>query len=156
MVYDYENKHLYLKKVNGMVFDIALRGNKYIYVIRGDSATGKTYLYNSIKDMQELMQTFSAIEDTEDVSNILLVNMHTGTDAIFKAMHKLIIMDDADNILVPDGDLVTHINNDKENHYLIFIRKAVGLRTTPNYCGKLVSKDNLITVEWLADIGRWF
>jgi hypothetical protein len=151
LIYDFEKKHLRLDTESNTIFDLRLRGP--VNVIKGDSATGKTYLTDFIWEAAELGKSYSS---AKDVNNIFSVKNKKEMQEALKCEGQLIIIDDADNVLDSNSFEINHINNDRSNHYLIFARKPLGLRITPNYCGVFEHDDDTVTIKYLADFKEWF
>ena len=108
---------LYVKTVNGIIFDLDLRGR--IVLIDGNSGTGKTFLLNTIKNNQ--LNPVSLRDNLEsDLSDVVTIDVFTKDriNNIKNMSNKLIIIDNADIIL--NQDMANFISLDKNNQYLIY------------------------------------
>ena len=91
-----------------------------ITLVRGDSATGKTYLYQILEDVKFLPQ----YQDMK-LFNYKSDDFH---EELAKCRNKFIVIDNAD-ILLTDEDK-RFINFDKSNQYMLFMRNCDGLNLT--------------------------
>lgn len=91
-----------------------------ITLVRGDSATGKTYLYQLLEDVKQL----------EKYRDIRLFNYKSDDfhDILQICRDKFIVIDNADTIL-EDEDR-KFINFEKSNQYLLFLRNCDGLNVS--------------------------
>ena len=85
--------------------------------MRGDSATGKTFLYQMLEDLRM----------TEEYRAIRLFNYKTEDfhENLRKCRGRLVVIDNAD-LLLDDGDR-RFINFEAGNQYLLFARNCDGL-----------------------------
>lgn len=88
-----------------------------ITLVRGDSATGKTYLYQMLEDVRQL-EEYSAIR----LFNYKSENFHEDLQSCRK---KFIVIDNADTILTEKDR--KFINFERSNQYLLFLRNCDGL-----------------------------
>ena len=91
-----------------------------ITLVRGDSATGKTYLYQLLEDIRQLEQ-YSSIR----LFNYKSDDFHAALQA---CRDKFIVIDNADTILEYEDR--TFINFEKSNQYLLFLRNCDGLNVS--------------------------
>lgn len=98
-------------------FKYELRFESRITLVRGDSATGKTYLYQMLEDVKQL-EEYKAIK----LFNYKSEDFHASLKA---CRNRFIVIDNADTIL-DDADR-TFINFEKSNQYLLFLRNCDGL-----------------------------
>lgn len=138
-ILDFEDKyknHYYLK----------LRGDKN--VIKGNSGTGKTYLYNKLEAIKKRLDSTS----NYDAENIILLNKDNliTLDTLTK---KLIIIDNADLLLTEKQ--VDFINMDDNNRYLIFTRVPIGLDISPNHQADLVQEGDKTIMQYRFSVKGW-
>lgn len=113
-----------------MIYDkIAFKMNPFEYelcftsritVVRGDSATGKTYLYQMLEDVRQM----------EQYRRIKLFNYQSDDFHVVlrDCRNRFIVIDNADTIL--DEKDKKFINFEKSNQYLLFIRNCDGLNVS--------------------------
>lgn len=146
--FDLETNRLLLDTVGGIKYDLQLRGVKTI--VNGDSATGKTLLCDSI---QKLMEDDN-VEVPYDVSDIFILHRYNREDLV-KQSNKLVIIDRAERQLT--SELIEHINSDRGfNHYLIFLRKPIGICLSPNYFAHFKMQQDVVTLEYQYNVEGWF
>lgn len=102
---------------NGDV-EIHLEFKDRITIVGGDSATGKTYTFNALKDMSS-------------ISDVPYIFIDYSSRNMFRAGIKdvkgcMIVIDNADILLTREDK--ENIINDTNNQYLIFSRSCVGYR----------------------------
>lgn len=110
-----------------MIYDIIkFAANPFMYelkfetritLVRGDSATGKTYLYELLEDLK-ITNEYNAIK----LFNYKSDNFHS---ELKKCRNKFIVIDNAD-IMLEEGDK-RFINFEKSNQYMLFLRNCDGL-----------------------------
>lgn len=88
-----------------------------ITLVRGDSATGKTYLYQMLEDLKMLPE-YNAIR----LFNYKTEEFH---DNLKKCRDKFVVIDNGD-ILLNEADR-RFINFEISNQYLLFLRNCDGL-----------------------------
>ena len=152
-VYDYDNNRLMLDYDN-ISFDLQLRSP--ITQVGGDSATGKTLLYNIIGDLKKESASNWSSPDSEDVSNIYLINEGKDLDALFNIKGMLIIIDRFDCIIGDRNYIIDYIATDRDNHYLIFARRGYQLNISPNYYGSFIMDEGVIRVNFRYSVKGWF
>lgn len=88
-----------------------------ITLVRGDSATGKTYLYQMLEDLKM----------TKEYQKIRLFNYKSEEfhSDLKKCRDKFVVIDNAD-LLLDDADR-KFINFDSSNQYMLFARNCDGL-----------------------------
>lgn len=98
-------------------FFYSLEFTERITLVRGDSATGKTYLYQMLEDLKL----------TEEFKSIKLFNYKTEEfhENLKKCKNNFIVIDNAD-ILLNDEDR-RFINFRLDNQYMLFLRNCDGL-----------------------------
>jgi hypothetical protein len=108
-----------------------------ITLVRGDSATGKTYLYQMLEDLK-MTQEYNLIKlfnyKSDDFHNELL-----------KCKGKFVVIDNADT-LINDTDR-KFINFESSNQYLLFMRNCDGLNLTSESFTVLDECENNITLK---------
>ncbi len=118
-------------------FKYHLNFSARITLVRGDSATGKTYLYQMLED----------IRMTEQYKEIRLFNYKSDDfhDNLKKCRNKFIVVDNAD-ILINDEDR-RFINFERSNQYLLFMRNCDGLNLTADSFTVLNEENNSISLK---------
>lgn len=118
-------------------FSYFLEFTSRITLVRGDSATGKTYLYQMLEDLKL----------TDEYGEIKLFNYKSDEfhQELAKCRGKFIVIDNADTIL-NDEDR-TFINFEKSNQYLLFLRNCDGLNLSAASFMLLREKDYKVTLE---------
>ena len=88
-----------------------------ITLVRGDSATGKTYLYQMLEDLKM----------TKEYQRLKLFNYKSEEfhGNLKKCRNKFVVIDNAD-MLLDDADR-NFINFDSSNQYMLFARNCDGL-----------------------------
>lgn len=103
-------------------------------LVRGDSATGKTYLYQLLEDLR-LIDKYNAIK----LFNYKSDDFHNGLAA---CRDKFIVIDNADTILNEEDK--KFINFEKSNQYLLFLRNCDGLNVSGDSFTILKEKTTLL------------
>ena len=101
-------------------FQYKLDFTSRITLVRGDSATGKTYLYSMLEDVRQL----------EMYRDIKLFNYKSEDfhESLKACRNKFIVIDNADTILNEDDR--RFINFEKSNQYLLFLRNCDGINVS--------------------------
>lgn len=107
-----------------------------ITLVRGDSATGKTYLYQMLEDVR-MMEQYKEIR----MFNYKSVDFH---ENLKNCRNKFIVIDNAD-ILINDDDR-KFINFERSNQYLLFMRNCDGLNLTADSFTILNEDNNSISL----------
>lgn len=154
MAFNNKTNELKFDITNSLKAYIKLRGKKQIVV--GASATGKSFLFNSL---EHLISDNNTEYSNIDTSNIILINKkdNDGTLAskLKRNSNKLIIIDRGDILI--DKEAATIINLNKENNtYLIFARAALGINLSPNYYGELYTEENELKIKWKYSVRGWY
>ncbi|MBE5993268.1 MAG: ATPase [Paenibacillaceae bacterium] len=118
-------------------FSYDLTFDDRITLVGGDSATGKTVLYEMLEDLRL----------TDDYKAIKLFNYKTDNllESIKQCKGKFIVMDNAD-ILV-DDEIRKFINFEFSNQYMLFLRNCDGLNVSDKSFKVLKLDKNRITLE---------
>lgn len=105
-------------QVNPFEYDLSFTSR--ITMVRGDSATGKTYLYQMLEDVKQL----------EKYNSIKLFNYQSDDFHISLRVcrNRFIVIDNADTILEEED--IKFINFEKSNQYLLFLRNCDGLNVS--------------------------
>ncbi len=108
-----------------------------ITLVRGDSATGKTFLYQMLED----------IKQTDEYHKIKLFNYKTDDfhTSLYSCREKFIVIDNADTILKEEDK--KFINFEKSNQYLLFLRNCDGLNLSADSFTQLNEEGNYITLQ---------
>ena len=118
-------------------FSYDLTFDDRITLVGGDSATGKTVLYEMLEDIR-LTDDYKAIKLFNYKSDNLL-------ESIKQCKGNFIVMDNAD-ILV-DDDVRKFINFEFSNQYMLFLRNCDGLNVSDKSFKVLKFEQNRITLE---------
>ena len=118
-------------------FSYDLTFDDRINLVGGDSATGKTVLYEMLEDLR-LTDDYKAIKLFNYKSDNLL-------ESIKQCKGNFIVMDNAD-ILV-DDDVRKFINFEFSNQYMLFLRNCDGLNVSDKSFKVLKFEQNRITLE---------
>lgn len=118
-------------------FSYKLEFDDRITLVRGDSATGKTYLYQMLEDLRM----------TDEYQRIKLFNYKSDDFhlELKKCREKFIVIDNADTIL-EDQDR-RFVNFEKSNQYMLFLRNCDGLNLSAESFAVLEEKDYVITLK---------
>ena len=118
-------------------FSYFLKFYDRITLVRGDSATGKTYLYQMLEDLKM----------TEEYMAIRLFNYKTEDfhGSLRKCKGNFIVIDNAD-LLLDDSDR-KFINFDASNQYMLFARNCDGLNLSADSFMVLNEKENKVSLE---------
>lgn len=109
-------KHLKFKYMNFIDVDIQLKKN--YTVIDGDSATGKSYLYDVINQ-------YAIDEHRQDIMCINLYTDLSSSEIIYRIKElkdSIIIIDMADSLFNRLPSLKSFIERDRNNYYIIMSR----------------------------------
>ena len=111
-------------------FSYDLEFDDRITLIGGDSATGKTVLYEILEDLRL----------TEEYRNIKLFNYKSDnfSESLMQCRGSFIVIDNADILL--DDEIRKYISLDDKNQYLIIGRNPKNLFTTSDNLFELVSE----------------
>jgi predicted ATPase len=118
-------------------FSYSLEFGSRITLVRGDSATGKTYLYQMLEDLK-LLSEYSAIK----LFNYKSEDFHS---KLRECRNRFIVIDNAD-ILLEEQDR-NFINFEKSNQYLLFLRNCDGLNLSADSFTILVEDNYKITLQ---------
>lgn len=148
--YNWSSNTLKFSDKNGNKFNLRFKGDKTI--VSGASATGKTFICTSlerlIKDKNNSLKPYSA-------DNIFILT-EDNYEKLKWQKEKLIIIDRAEFVL--NEDIVNFINKDKNNRYLIFLRRAMGIELSPNHFAELKRDDSTkeTVLDYQFDIKGWY
>ncbi len=145
--YDWNNNIIQFEDKYCNKFNLQLRGK--ITIVTGDSASGKTLLCNKLKSIKHDKNLSKQIYRAD---NIFLVN-DDNIDALINQKKKLIIIDRAEQILT--SDIVDSINQDKDNRFLIFTRKPIGIIATPNHFAEMQLINGELTLQYKFNVRGW-
>ena len=118
-------------------FSYCLQFADRITLVRGDSATGKTYLYQMLEDLKL----------TDEYREIKLFNYKSDDfhQELQKCRKKFIVVDNADTIL--DEDDRRFINFETSNQYLLFLRNCDGLNLSAGSFMLLHEEEDKVTLK---------
>lgn len=148
MIKLYDNNSLVIKNIScNLTFDLKLRG--HLVQVDGASGTGKTLLFNTINDIRN----FYLNNKMEDI-NVFAYDINSITIDKLKSIKNSLIVVDRCNLLSPD--LVSYINSDKNNTYIVLGRGNLGFNLSPNYFATLVTCNNTVSLNYdFSEVG-WF
>lgn len=106
-------------------------------MVRGDSATGKTYLYQILEDIR-MMPEYNAIR----LFNYKTEEFH---ENLKRCRDNFIVIDNGDILL--DADDRRFINFETSNQYLLFLRNCDGLNLSPDSFMILEKQGNQISLK---------
>ena len=118
-------------------FSYDLTFDDRITLVGGDSATGKTVLYEMLEDLR-LTDDYKAIKLFNYKSDNLL-------ESIKQCKGNFIVIDNADILI--DDDIRRFINFEFSNQYMLFLRNCDGLNVSDMSFKVLRLDDNKITLE---------
>ncbi|MDD3794391.1 MAG: ATPase [Lachnospiraceae bacterium] len=118
-------------------FSYNLTFTSRITLVRGDSATGKTYLYQILEDVKLLPQ----YQDMK-LFNYKSDDFH---EKLVKCRNKFIVIDNADILLTNEDK--RFINFEKSNQYMLFMRNCDGLNLTADSFTVLEDTEYNITLR---------
>lgn len=118
-------------------FRYKLEFGSRITLVRGDSATGKTYLYQMLEDVKQLEQ-YHAIK----LFNYKSDDFHT---ALKMCREKFIVIDNADMILNEEDR--HFINFEGSNQYMLFLRNCDGLNVSAESFTILKEEDYSVSLQ---------
>lgn len=144
-LYNWNTKMIQYEDKKGLQIELDLRGR--IIVVDGDSGTGKSYLCQIIRTIQE---SFGNSE--YNVDNIVLINK-MNKSSLRDYNNKLIIIDRAELLLNEDD--TNYITMDGRNRYLIFARYPIGLGISPNYFAKMIRDNKKLYLEYYIFAEGW-
>lgn len=129
------------------VFDISLQEN--IVILSGDSATGKSYLYQNLLEQAVLESgqdtVFTRIRgiNAYTLNNISVQLLKSFTDAI-------VVVDNAD-LLMSKPDILKYIDTDYNNQYILMARGDLNLHTSLFGRGELVrDTDGIFRIHYIV------
>ena len=118
-------------------FSYDLTFDDRITLVGGDSATGKTVLYEMLEDLR-LTDKYKAIKLFNYKSDNLL-------ESIKQCKGNFIVMDNADILM--DDEIRKFINFEFSNQYMLFLRNCDGLNVSDKSFKVLKLDKNRITLE---------
>ena len=133
-----EEKKMIYNEINFEMnpFKYHLAFSSRITLVRGDSVTGKTYLYQMLEDVR-MMDLYKEIR----LFNYKTEDFHGN---LKNCRSKFIVIDNAD-VLLNDEDR-RFINFERSNQYLLFMRNCDGLNLTADSFTVLNETDNCISL----------
>lgn len=118
-------------------FFYSLKFDDRITLVRGDSATGKTYLYQMLEDLKM----------TKEYRAIKLFNYKTEEfhNSLTNCRKNFIVIDNADILL--DEEDKRFINFEFSNQYMLFLRNCDGLNLSSNSFTVLTEAEYVVALE---------
>ena len=144
--YNFDENILNFKAKNGLTIDLRFRGNKTI--LYGDSGTGKSLIVTLLSRIQSDTSWLALY----NADNVLLINSNNRAE-IYKANRKLIIIDKGERIIT--DSIVSKINSDRINRYLIMTRKSFGFDVSPNHYATLIRENNTLKLDYKFSVRGW-
>lgn len=131
-------------KNNEFEIDLSLRGK--CTIICGDSATGKTFVYELLQDTEDLKDVyfinFNSVKGTE--------NFNAAVDYIKTHRDKIIVIDQADDVQDVSDEIMYAINTDYNRNTYIVIGRAPKLVYRMQDVAELRMQDNKFTLNYLC------
>lgn len=118
-------------------FFYSLKFNDRITLVRGNSATGKTYLYQVLEDLK-MAKEYRAIK----LFNYKTEEFH---DSLARCKNNFVVIDNGDILL--NADDKRFINFECSNQYLLFLRNCDGLNLSSNSFTVLSETGNVVTLK---------
>lgn len=131
-------------KADEFEIDLILR-NKCT-IICGDSATGKTFLFETLRDSETLKNVYFI--NYNSVKNV--ENYNVAVDYIKKSSGKIIVIDQADDIQQINDKMMYVINKDAKNTFIIIGREPAIIHNYSDVA-ELNIEDNRITLNYLME-----
>lgn len=144
--YDFDENILSFGVKSGLTIDLRFRGNKTI--LYGDSGIGKSLIVTLLSGIQA-DKSWLALYNADNI--VLLKNNNIAE--IYKANRKLIIIDRGERIIT--DNIVSKINSDGANRYLIMIRKSFGFDVSPNHYATLIRENNTLKLNYKFSVRGW-
>lgn len=135
----------------GNKYRVSLDFRSYKALIMGDSAVGKSLVYQIIAKEANVGKIEARCYNHASVRALkdALVSGH------FTFKNSLVIIDNADILFYQVPSLVEEINTNFSNNYLILARRAVKLDASPNVVGELKYEGTVFSIEYLYPEGVW-
>ncbi|SES28768.1 hypothetical protein SAMN04487884_12711 [Butyrivibrio fibrisolvens] len=146
--YDWDKNEIDFK-LPGMKYKYALKFKGRKTIVSGKSATGKTMLCNTLKEILDYQGT--AAKDY-DASNVFVLNTDN-KDRLREQSKKLIIIDRGE--LQIDDEIKDFINRDRKNRYLLFLRQPKGINLSPNYFADMEQQKGAIVLSYRYNEQGW-
>ena len=146
--YDWDKNELEFK-IPGMMHKYALKFKGRKTIVSGKSATGKTMLCNTLKEILDYHGT--AAKDF-DASNIFILNADN-KEKLSKQSKKLIVIDRGE--IQIDDEIRDFINRDRKNRYLLFLRQPKGINLSPNYFADMEQRKGSIVLNYRYNEQGW-
>jgi len=124
-------------KFDAAPFSYFLEFADRITLVRGDSATGKTYLYQMLEDLR-MTKEYQAIK----LFNYKTEDFH---ENLKKCRDRFVVIDNAD-LLLNDEDR-RFINFNSSNQYMLFARNCDGLNLSAGSFMLLHENDYKVSLE---------
>lgn len=130
----------YYRKLKYANLEIDLEFKSELTIICGDSAVGRTFIYNLLSE-----------EPSKD--KIIFINYLTPSDILEyivlsgKIKNRLIVIDNAD-ILLSEERVVNDIRNDNSNQYIVMMRKYDSLTKSQKNIARLIKRENKLMLYY--------
>ena len=150
----YYNWDLNILKIDNKVCRINFNFNRRdLTIVTGDSGTGKTYI---TEFLNEAMGADSYLDDGRTEGIFILDRKNKISFINGDVKHCLVIIDRGD-IFLGDKGILDAINRDYgNNRYLIFMRKSVDIRATPNNIAEVVNNNGTLELYYKYNVEGWF
>ena len=139
----------------GMKFNLELK--KRITVLRGDSATGKTLMYNAIsnRELRDGIEKGGSVYRTYNYKDYIDRGRGFILKDIENLREKVIVIDNSDMVLT--DKLINFINYDSHNRYILIGRSLTEIKTTPNGVAEIYfdKDDNEFKLYYKYNSRRW-
>jgi endo-alpha-1,4-polygalactosaminidase (GH114 family) len=140
-----EKKNLSFKYMDIIDVDITLREN--YTVIDGNSATGKTYLYNILKNY--LIENSNTNMICLDTNNTDFESIDNTINKLKKLNNAIIVIDQADDVFDESTQLRDYVERDRNNYYIIMSRKFARQYTE---LAKIIATKNSISIKYKINL----
>lgn len=144
-------KYTFNSKIGGIIYTINLIFRDTKAIIMGDSASGKSLVYQLI-DAEQNEENLEAVCYNYKSISKLKKDMESGH---LNYKGKLVVFDNAEILFNRVPSVVEEINLNIDNNYLIFARNAPGLDTSPNIVGSLKFENNTYSIQYTHSEGMW-
>lgn len=130
----------YYRKLKYANLEIDLEFKSELTIICGDSAVGRTFIYNLLSE-----------EPSKD--KIIFINYLTPSDILEyivlsgKIKNRLIVIDNVD-ILLSEERVVNGIRNDNSNQYIVMMRKYDSLAKSQKNIARLIRRENRLVLYY--------
>lgn len=134
-------------KFKGIQFSVDIELKQSMTIIEGNAATGKTLLYNTIYKQLAFNKNSDFI--CIDYNDIIKLNDVYIADKIDKANNKIIIIDNANNVL-KSKKILNAIQNDMRNYYIL-LGRSLPVYSSLSSLAEILITNNTISIKYLFE-----